>query len=888
MINSFFPPKKGPPQPGTPERAAASSREEEAASNDEQGPQEEQVVVPMDDDASSRKTSRPPGSTPTRANSIRRREEEPPSSAFLDPVTRVESFAALSKSRKREKALELLSAGRPVQRLQQNGLDITYQSGSTKRYFRQEWLDNTAWLEQTKVDDTTRKVFCFACTIRCSCGSAGQTTQGGSIDNNDYVKGLTVSNTWVRKCGEKIKSHESSVAHLNSVAWVDDMLKSSEASNSLPETFERVSDGIKAKNFRYFLMIFQIIIHLAIGGVAFRGHNEKKENVNRGNFLNTVKFLRDVNHEFDERCKNAPENATYTSATVQNEMIETVASAVASEIVKDVGNAAFSLLIDESEDISQHEQMAVGIRYTSKNDGVTKERFLGLVRVPNTKAQTLKDAVVNFCTEFGLNMENLRGQGYDGASNMSGHIGGLQALLRLLYPYAFYVHCMAHRLNLVVECIIESVPALNTFLDTLKKVRKLVTGSSKRHTILEKALRGMVKLTDIDQILHDPKPADASTRESQKKSVPVPNETRWYGYQALVFAMVQYIATVYGVINVLIADDGTTAVQAAEMEGLVGMMLQFNFLFCAVVVQPLLKDLDMLSKSLQSPRSDLQQAQDMAKATITELEDSKLKFEEYWKKAKKYVASINMQLPDDDSVSIPTDNEIYSGRRGNRSRGMGRAGVPGADVPPPATYTTMQHLKDSVYIPIYEKLIDEMKKRFTEEGMTEIFRGIDALNPANRFSNLGNEEKIGHIIAFAELYKIDFDVNSEDGKDDLKRILKRFRSWVCMDTYREEVDKMKTIPDVLSFLIKKGHTTGSFRDVFKLYELAACLPVSSAEVERAFSSMSYIKNYLRNSMGDDRLSQLMLLYKSPDIVSTLDLDVLVKKWHVKKDRRMPI
>jgi hypothetical protein len=202
-----------------------------------------------------------------------------------------------------------------------------------------------------------------------------------------------------------------------------------------------------------------------------------------------------VNDDFDTLCKNAPENAKYTSATIQNEMIEVVADMVSEEILEEVGDAVFSFLIDESEDISHHEQMAVGIRYTTK-EGETKECFLGVVRVPDTKAATLKAAVVKFGNDFGLKMNNLRGQGYDGASNMSGHIGGLQALMRETFTNAFYVHCMAHRLNLVVEGIVESVPALNAFLDTLHKVRNLVTGSSKRHVILENALSGLEEMTE--------------------------------------------------------------------------------------------------------------------------------------------------------------------------------------------------------------------------------------------------------------------------------------------------------------------------------------------------------------------------------------------------------
>jgi predicted RNA-binding protein with PUA-like domain len=54
--------------------------------------------------------------------------------------------------------------------------------------------------------------------------------------------------------------------------------------------------------------------------------------------------------------------------------------------------------------------------------------------------------------------------------------------------------------------------------------------------------------------------------------------------------------------------------------------------------------------------------------------------------------------------------------------------------------------------------------------------------------------------------------------------------------------------------------------------------------------MSFIKNYLRNRMGDKRLGDLLLLYKSSDIImSKLDLEKVMKVWYTsKKDHRITL
>jgi hypothetical protein len=51
---------------------------------------------------------------------------------------------------------------------------------------------------------------------------------------------------------------------------------------------------------------------------------------------------------------------------------------------------------------------------------------------------------------YGVDCKYLYGQGYDGASNMAGHMQGDQAHVRAMYPKALYIHCVAHSLNLAV------------------------------------------------------------------------------------------------------------------------------------------------------------------------------------------------------------------------------------------------------------------------------------------------------------------------------------------------------------------------------------------------------------------------------------------------------
>ena len=66
-------------------------------------------------------------------------------------------------------------------------------------------------------------------------------------------------------------------------------------------------------------------------------------------------------------------------------------------------------------------------------------------------AQSLAKSIFEIMATYGLDYGSyLVGQGYDGASVMSGVNTGVQQIIRECAPYAVYVHCFGHRLDLVL------------------------------------------------------------------------------------------------------------------------------------------------------------------------------------------------------------------------------------------------------------------------------------------------------------------------------------------------------------------------------------------------------------------------------------------------------
>ncbi|XP_075481386.1 uncharacterized protein LOC142522119 [Primulina tabacum] len=232
---------------------------------------------------------------------------------------------------------------------------------------------------------------------------------------------------------------------------------------------------------------------LALQGCAFRGNDESLSSSNRGNFLELVKAFAKMNIEIDEVVlENAPKNAQYIAPEIQKEILHIMANRVRQMVREEVGDKYFCILVDEARDISKREQMAIILRFVN-NHGILTERFFAIKSVSDTTSMNLKNEISNVLVHHDLHVKKIRGQGYDGASNMRGAWNGLQALFLKDCPYAYYVHCFAHRLQLTLVSAAKDVSVIWEFFSHLDNIVNIVTSSTKRIAELHTAQRNEIE-----------------------------------------------------------------------------------------------------------------------------------------------------------------------------------------------------------------------------------------------------------------------------------------------------------------------------------------------------------------------------------------------------------
>ncbi|XP_042446337.1 zinc finger MYM-type protein 1-like [Zingiber officinale] len=245
---------------------------------------------------------------------------------------------------------------------------------------------------------------------------------------------------------------------------------------------------------------------------------------------------------------NAPGNNQMIAPKIQKQLVNACAVETTNAILADLRDRWLTLLLDEARDCSVKEQMVVVIRYVNKH-GEVIERFIAVVHVATTITACLKKAIDSLFAKYGLSMARLRGQGYDGASNMSGEFNGLKSLIMKENPCALYVHCFAHQLQLAVVAIAQANQYVCDFMWIVGSVVNTSTSSCKRADKLQQLEHDRkVKLLERGEI-------SSGRGLNQETSLARPGDTRWGSHHSTLCRIEQMWPSIIEVLQNLI-DDG--------------------------------------------------------------------------------------------------------------------------------------------------------------------------------------------------------------------------------------------------------------------------------------------------------------------------------------------
>jgi hypothetical protein len=408
---------------------------------------------------------------------------------------------------------------------------------------------------------------------------------------------------------------------------------------------------------------------------------------------------------------------------------------------------------------------------------------------------------------------------------MRGEFNGLQKRILDINPHAYYVHCFAHQLQLVVVSVASSAccQSVHDFFEDIQRIVSTTSSSCKR--------RDALKTKQRESILEKLERGEIFTGKGihQETNLARPGDTRWGSHYLTLIRLETMWESVLHVLAI-VHEDGRIPTQAA---GLIEKMETFKFAFILKLMFKVLAVTNELSQILQRKNVNIVLAMellDVVKARMAMMRTDS-GWESFFEDLKLFCAEKHIPVVDMDA-EVPI--------RGRSRRDGFRV-------------TNLHYYRTEIFFVVLDKINTELCHRFSEVS-SELLVNFSCLDPKNFFCmfNLDKLVKLG------ELYDQDFTI--------VDRAILREQ----LETYIVHVrlhSAFSTCEDIASLAIKMVQTGKHvvFPLVYKLIELALLLPVSTASVERSFSAMNIIKRELRNKIEDDWMNDLMVCYTEKEI-----------------------
>ena len=577
-------------------------------------------------------------------------------------------------------------------------------------------------------------------------------------------------------------------------------------------------------NYRMLLKQLSSLRYLLRQGIAMRGHEQIEGNLFQLLLLRSEEF-----HELKQWDKEKH----YLSNQILDEMISLMGRSVTQQLLKDIHSASiYSLIGDEATDISNTEQLCISLRWVAKMFTIPEDA-LELTHLTKTDAETITSAIKDFLLRYQLQISLCRGQAYDGASNMSGKISGVAARIQHEEPTAIYVHCLAHSLNLCLQTLTKSILPIKEALDLAMDLGMFINRSPKRSHLF-KTLQAQLS--------------------PDSPSIKTLCPTRWtVRTRALESLIKNYKVLTVAMIEIQNSGKDEYAMKAA---GFLQSLDKFSTFYGLNLSYLIFSATEQLSVNLQSQDITIQDAVSSANLATSYLDRQRSEdaFERFYGRVL------------EESKDLTSEPLLPRYRRMPKRLDVGSEAH---------RYEDAKSLHKQQYFEAMETVKGEIDKRFHQERGMQIAAVLEKML-------LGAFD--GKFDLPDEISKYSKDLNVEKLKIQLQMLPDLLNTFNLSNPSQviKSVTKLRTLCDIMNSIESSKTMLG---EVCQLLHIILTIPVSSSTAEHTFSAMRRLKTFLRSSMSQTLLNDVMLLHIHKDKVDRIELTDIARQFIQTNERR---
>ncbi|XP_017461065.1 PREDICTED: 52 kDa repressor of the inhibitor of the protein kinase-like, partial [Rhagoletis zephyria] len=465
---------------------------------------------------------------------------------------------------------------------------------------------------------------------------------------------------------------------------------------------------------------------------------EKKD----GKFRALLRFrINSGDKELKKHITNSAKNATYLSPQMQNEIIQTASDIVTEKIINKVYNTdCFSILGDETMDVSGTEQLSICLRYVDftkdSSTPVLREDFVGFVPIDDQCSVNLSNVILQRCEELKLDMNKCVGQGYDGAANMAGRLSGVQKRIKNQYHNARYYHCASHRLNLAVANAM-SMPVIRNCHGVVGQIINLFRNTSNANKIFQKSVQKYAP-------------------DSKKKRLLRLCETRFIERHESIISFMELFECIAISLEEIA---GKTWSVSSTASALIAAIQKSDFIVGLLVCEKLLSLTLPLSVFLQEKSLDFISAINRTKEIIQSLRDIRESADDFFGQIFSSASNLAKDFFDSE-IRAPR----FVSRQTNRAN--------------PQTASSEAYFRITVFLPCIDSLVENFTERFLEnEDVLPTFQlllpGFADVSKADELDNLASyfEDQMSSTAVKAEYRLWSAKVSSIDKSSEVLKLL---------------------------------------------------------------------------------------------------------------------